>query len=72
MQHSATNVAKEGTNEFSFKISHQVHRFQAATPEERDSWVVALQKQVEESAAIKDEIYGRESYKKTIDDFSKY
>ncbi|EXJ86039.1 hypothetical protein A1O1_06408 [Capronia coronata CBS 617.96] len=67
----ASSVAKEGYNQFSFKAGSHQHRFEANTPKERDSWVLAVEKAVEEAKGLKEEIIGRESYKKNVEDYSK-
>ena len=49
-----------------------MHRFEATTSKERDSWVVAVEKIVEEIKGLKDELIGRDSYKKNFDEYCKY
>ncbi|KAK5947128.1 hypothetical protein PMZ80_001275 [Knufia obscura] len=66
----ATAVTKVGTTDFSFKVGNHTHKFEAATAGERDSWVVAIQKIVEESKDLKADVTGRESYKKTVQGFA--
>ena len=51
LQAEATNVAKQGALGFSFEVHGKSHKFEAANSGERDSWVVAIEKQVEELAA---------------------
>lgn len=67
----ASTVVKEGFNQFSFKTGTVQHRFEAHTSKERDSWVVAVEKIIEETKSLKEDITGRESYKKTIEEYSK-
>ena len=71
-QAEATNVTKEGVLGFSFDLQGKTHKFEAATAGDRDSWVVAVEKQVEESKTLKDDITGKESYKKNLDDYCKF
>ncbi|KIW38033.1 uncharacterized protein PV06_10009 [Exophiala oligosperma] len=67
----ASTVTKEGFNQFSFKAGNHHHRFEATKAEERDSWVVAVEKAIEEAKGLKEEITGRESYKKNVEEYSK-
>ncbi|ETI22177.1 hypothetical protein G647_06250 [Cladophialophora carrionii CBS 160.54] len=67
----ASTVTKEGFNQFSFKAGAHQHRFEAATSKERDSWILAVEKIIEETKGLKDEITGRDSYKKNLEEFSK-
>ncbi|KIW67434.1 hypothetical protein PV04_06690 [Phialophora macrospora] len=67
----ASVVTKEGFNQFSFKAGAHQHRFEAATSKERDSWVLAVEKIIEDTKGLKDEITGRDSYKKNVEEYSK-
>ncbi|KAJ9607955.1 hypothetical protein H2200_008034 [Cladophialophora chaetospira] len=67
----ATPVVKEGFNQFSFKAGAHQHRFEATTSKERDSWVVAVEKIIEEAKGLKEDILGRDSYKKNLEEHSK-
>ena len=58
--------------DFSFKLHGHNHKFEAASEAERDSWVVALQKIVEESKDLKADITGRDSYKKTVEGYGMF
>jgi hypothetical protein len=70
-QTNATQVTKDPfANHFSFKSGGITHRFETKTSAERDSWVVSIEKIMEETKSLKDEIVGRESYKKTLDEYS--
>lgn len=71
-QADASTVLKEGTTEFSFTVGKTHHRFQANTSTERDSWIVALEKKIEEAKGLKEELVARDSYKKTIAGFGKF
>lgn len=72
IQADASNVTKEGYNQFSFKAGSHQHRFEATKAEERDSWVVAIEKAIEEAKALKEEVTGRESYKKNVEEYCKW
>ncbi|KPI43741.1 uncharacterized protein AB675_6177 [Cyphellophora attinorum] len=66
------SITKDGMHLFSFEDSHgKTHKFEATSTTERDSWVVALEKQKEEGKSLKEELTGRDSYKKNIEDYSK-
>lgn len=67
----ASQVIKEGFNQFSFKAGAHQHRFEANSSKERDSWVVAVEKIIEETKGLKDEISGRDSFKKNLEEYSK-
>lgn len=67
----ASNVTKEGFNQFCFKAGSHQHRFETTKSEERDSWVVAIEKAIEEAKGLKEDITGRESYKKNVEEYSK-
>jgi hypothetical protein len=53
--------------EFFFKAHGDKHTFKAKSTAERSSWVVALEKKIEEAKAMKDEIQGSEGYKKHME-----
>lgn len=57
--------------EFFFKAHGDKHTFKAKSTAERSSWVVALEKKIEEAKAMKDEIQGSEGYKKHMEAFGK-
>lgn len=65
-------MTKVGTTDFTFKVGTHTHKFEATTGAERDSWVVAITKFIEEAKEMKAEITGRESYKKTIEGYSMF
>ncbi|OAL20144.1 hypothetical protein AYO22_09116 [Fonsecaea multimorphosa] len=66
----ASNVIKEGL-QFSFKAGAHVHRFEASSAKERDSWVAGVEKAIEEAKSLKEEITGSESYKKNVEEYAK-
>ena len=71
-QSEATLVTKEGVNHFSFKVGTHQHRFEAATSQERDSWVVAVEKIVEETKGLKEDLTSRGTYKKNFEEYCKF
>ena len=71
-QHEASDVAKEGFNLFSVKVGDKVHKFEAASAKERDSWIVAFEKKLEEAKGMKDQVTGSESYKKNLEKYCEF
>ena len=71
-QHDVSNTTKEAGERFSFKVGHQVHRFEAPHTADRDSWVVAIEKKVAEAKEMKADIHGRESYKKNVEEYCRF
>lgn len=69
LKHEASALTKTGLNDFSFKIGTHTHKFEAATVEERDAWMAAIEANITESSAVKNEIAARDSYKKTMAGF---
>jgi hypothetical protein len=69
-QSEATSITTDG-EEFFFKAHGDKHTFKAKSTAERSSWVVALEKKIEEAKAMKDEIQGSEGYKKHLEAFGK-
>jgi hypothetical protein len=63
---------KEGPEEFFFKAHGDKYTFKAKNTEERSSWLVALEKKIEEAKAMKDEIQASEGYKKRIESYGKF
>lgn len=53
-------------------VGKKHHKFEAQTTAERDSWIVAIEKAIEESKAIKEEVTGRPSYKSTLEGYGKF
>jgi hypothetical protein len=58
--------------EFFFKAHGDKYTFKAKNTAERSSWVVALEKKIEEAKATKGEIQGSEGYKKHLESFGKF
>lgn len=67
----ATEVAKEGNVVFSFKVHGHKHSFEASNTAERDGWVVAVEKTVEESKAAAEGVTSSEEYKEAIEKLGK-
>ncbi|MCJ1340891.1 hypothetical protein MMC09_006187 [Bachmanniomyces sp. S44760] len=67
----ATEVTKEGLNEFFFKIHGHRHAFQAATRAERDSWIVAVEKEVTNAKTTRDGIVASDGYKNHLNKLAK-
>ncbi|CDM36751.1 hypothetical protein DTO013E5_2873 [Penicillium roqueforti] len=66
-----SDVTKEGTHEFLFKVGGHKHTFQAANTAERDSWVVAIEAQATEAKAEKETIISSEGYKAELEKLTK-
>ncbi|KAJ5168310.1 uncharacterized protein N7482_003904 [Penicillium canariense] len=66
-----SDVTKEGSNEFQFKIAGQKHTFQAPSAAERDSWVVAIEAKSAEAKAEKETITSGEGYKAELEKLTK-
>ncbi|KAJ5972225.1 uncharacterized protein N7479_002143 [Penicillium vulpinum] len=66
-----SDVTKEGTNEFLFKLAGHKHTFQASSAAERDSWVVAIEAQSTEAKAEKETIISSEGYKAEFEKLTK-
>ncbi|EZF27033.1 hypothetical protein A7C99_1461 [Trichophyton rubrum] len=66
-----TDIAKDGSNEFIFKLHGQKHTFQATDADERDSWIAAIEAKSAEGKAAKEEIVGGEGYKSELEKFTK-
>lgn len=70
-QAGASDVTKEGYNEFSLRIHGQRHTFEAPTHAERDSWLVALEKQITEAKASREGVVGSDGYKHHLENLGK-
>ncbi|KAL4977501.1 Pleckstrin homology domain-containing protein [Aspergillus desertorum] len=66
-----SDVTKEGSNEFLFKLNGHKHTFQASSTAERDSWIAALESKSTEAKAEKDTITSSEGYKAELEKLSK-
>ncbi|KAJ4354811.1 hypothetical protein N0V95_003496 [Ascochyta clinopodiicola] len=58
-----TDLVKDGTIAFAFKIHGHKHTFEAQTLTERDGWFVAVEKAIAEAKEAKDGIESSEAYK---------
>lgn len=67
----ATDITKEGTNVFFFKINGHKHAFEASTTEERAAWLVAVETQSSEGKGLKESVTTGEGYKSELEKFSK-
>lgn len=70
-QADVSDVTKEGSNEFMFKVGGHKHTFQAGNAAERDSWVVAIEAKAAEAKAEKDNITTSEGYKAELEKLTK-
>ncbi|KAL2853753.1 Pleckstrin homology domain-containing protein [Aspergillus pseudoustus] len=66
-----SDITKEGSNEFQFKLSGHKHTFQASNTAERDSWIAALEAKSTEAKAEKETITSSESYKAELEKLTK-
>ncbi|KAF7131243.1 hypothetical protein CNMCM5793_004293 [Aspergillus hiratsukae] len=66
-----SDLTKEGSSEFHFKVNGQKHTFQAASAAERDSWFVALEAKAAEAKAEKETIVASEGYKAELEKLTK-
>ncbi|KAJ9228881.1 hypothetical protein DTO169E5_9035 [Paecilomyces variotii] len=64
-------VSKEGSSEFIIKANGQKHTFQAASAEERDSWIAAVEAKATEAKAEKEAITSSEGYKAELEKLNK-
>ena len=67
----AADVVKEGILDLSVKIHGQKHTFQAPSKRERDGWLVALEKAVQEAKSSREGVVGSEGYKSNLSKYSK-
>ena len=62
----ATDLSKDGTVAFFFKLHGHKHTFEAQTLKERNGWFVAVEKAIEDAKAAKADIVASESYKEEL------
>ncbi|KAF1968350.1 hypothetical protein BU23DRAFT_558578 [Bimuria novae-zelandiae CBS 107.79] len=62
----ATELTKDGTVAFHFKLHGHKHTFEAQTAAERNGWFVAVEKAIEEAKASKDSVLANETYKEEL------
>ena len=66
LQSESSDVSTKGVKDFSFQLHGHEHAFETSTEAERDGWVVAIKKAVEEAKALRDDIINKESYKEEV------
>lgn len=71
VQADASEITKESSNEFIFKVNGAKHTFQAANAAERDSWFVAVEAKAAAAKSEKEAITGSEGYKAEHEKLSK-
>ncbi len=64
-------MTKEGVHDFSFKLHNQKHTFQAASTEERDGWLVAVESAAQHAHASSKYIVAGDDYKNSMTHFGK-
>ena len=57
---------------FSFRVHTHTHKFEAANSAERDSWFTTVQQTAGVAKGMKEEITGRDSYKKTLEGYCEF
>lgn len=67
----ATDLHKDGTLAFAFKIHGHKHTFEAQSAPERNGWFVAAEKAIEEAKAAKEGIVSSDSYKEQLEKLGK-
>jgi Pleckstrin homology domain len=68
-QADASEVTKDSSNDFSFKINGHKHVFQATSHAERDSWITAIEAKTAEGKGLKEGVVGSEGFKKHIEKY---
>ncbi|MCJ1483384.1 hypothetical protein MMC06_003551 [Schaereria dolodes] len=66
----ASDVTKEGLNDFSFRVHGHKHTFQAPTSAERDSWLVAVETKLGEAKSTHEGVIGSDGYKNHMSKFA--
>ncbi|PGH32684.1 hypothetical protein GX50_04531 [[Emmonsia] crescens] len=66
-----SEVTKESGNEFQFKLAGHKHTFQAASSDERASWIAALETKAAEAKSEKEIITSGEGYKAELEKMTK-
>lgn len=66
-----SDVTKEGSNEFSFKLNGHKHVFQAASTTERSSWIAAIETNAAQAQQLKEVVVGGEVYKRHFERYNK-
>lgn len=68
----ATDLSKDGTVAFFFKLHGHKHTFEASTLKERNGWFVAFEKKIEEAKAAKEGVVSSEGYKEELSKLCKH
>lgn len=66
-----TELAKDGSDEFAFKVNGQKHVFHATSSADRDSWLLAVESKAAEATAEKEKITSNEGYQAELDKLGK-
>lgn len=67
----ATDLTKDGTIAFHFKLHGHKHTFEATSAPERNGWFMAAEKIIEEAKASRDEILASAGYKEQLEKLGK-
>lgn len=67
----ATDLSKDGTIVFHFKLHGHKHTFEATSAPERNGWFIAAEKIIEEAKASRDEILASVGYKEQLEKLGK-
>lgn len=68
----ATDLSKDGTVAFFFKLHGHKHTFESATLKERNGWFAAFEKKIEEAKAAKEGVVSSEGYKEELSKLGKH
>ena len=71
-QAEATDLTKDGTIAFHFKLHGHKHTFEATSAPERNGWFMAAEKIIEEAKASRDEILASAGYKEQLEKLGKF
>lgn len=66
-----SDISKEGSNEFIFKVNGQRYAFQASSTTERESWIVALEAKSTVAKTERETITSSEGYKAELEKLTK-
>ena len=71
-QAEATDLTKDGTIAFHFKLHGHKHTFEATSAPERNGWFMAAEKIIEEAKASREEMLASPGYKEQLEKLSKF
>jgi hypothetical protein len=71
-QADATDLSKDGTIAFFFKLHGHKHAFEAQTAPERNGWFIAVEKAIAEAKADSEGIVANETYIEQLAKLGKY